>query len=242
VLWALAFHDPRIGMAGPGAPAPRVSCEAVDGAAEIPFSEEEIADIRVTHDPPRDRTGLADSRRRKPQCWNSTPTVSRIGIMLRRLHYIALIATVTLLPLAAHATQSYKPLYVWHPAQICVERPENEGIVNIVPVTVVIAPGSKITLTGGQAGCLFLLGGRESIRLSFPYPYGGRQAPRFWTTPPTTILARSGTTVSFELCEAADQDVDDPQWAKTGWHKMWVLQRPKRRGNVVADVSPCSVP
>jgi hypothetical protein len=39
----------------------------VDGSTHIPFSEDEISEIRVTHDRPRDRAGLADGWWRKPR-------------------------------------------------------------------------------------------------------------------------------------------------------------------------------
>jgi hypothetical protein len=130
-----------------------------------------------------------------------------------------------LLMCGVQASEPYKPKYLSNPAQICVERFEDEGVINIVPVTVIISQNSKITLVGGEAACLVLPGGPESISLSFPYPYDDHQTPQMWTTAARNFEVKGGSVVSFELCEAADQQVNDPHWAANGWHNMWLLRQ-----------------
>jgi hypothetical protein len=125
----------------------------------------------------------------------------------------------------ARASESYKPKYIPNAAQICVERFEGDGLTNIVLVTIIISQVSKITLLGGGAGCLIRPDGNETIGLSFSYPYSGPQVPRLWTTTPRNFVAKGGLVVSFELCEVANQQVNDPQWAANGWHNMWLLRQ-----------------
>jgi hypothetical protein len=126
--------------------------------------------------------------------------------------------------LGAQAQEPFKE-NVPDAAWICVERPENVGVLNIYQTTILVSPNSKITLIGGEAGCLIVPAGNETISISFQYPYGPFLPPRFWTTGPQKFVTRAGSLTSFELCEAAGQPVNSPQWAATGWHNMWVLKR-----------------
>jgi hypothetical protein len=121
--------------------------------------------------------------------------------------------------------QPFVPKHISDATQICVERIENDGIINIRPVTVTITDSSQVTLLGGQAGCLFIYPGDQSISLTYSYPYGDPKNPHFWTTAKQYFIAKRGEIVSFTLCEAADQQVDNPDWAREGWHKMWLLKR-----------------
>ncbi len=60
--------------------------------------------------------------------------------------------------------QSYMPKHMSDAAEVCVQRLENDGVLNIIPVTITVAISSQIKLIGGQAGCLFIYPGAESIR------------------------------------------------------------------------------
>jgi hypothetical protein len=145
--------------------------------------------------------------------------------MSKSLNVLAAASTVIVLTLSVHAAEHYTPKFVPDSAQICVERFEETGMLNLSPVTINITEGSHLTLLGGQAGCVFVSAGNQSIRLTYPYPYGGAQNPRNWTTPGQIFAAEKGTITSFVLCAAADQDVNDPSWIATGWHDMWLLKR-----------------
>ena len=138
---------------------------------------------------------------------------------------LLIMASGVILTVSAYAAEQYTPKYVSDAAQVCVERFEEEGRLNLSPVTVNITENSKMPLLGGQAGCVFVPAGNQTISLTYPYPYGGAQSPRYWTTPSRTFLAAKGTIVSFELCETADQQVNDRRWIATGWHDMWLLRR-----------------
>jgi hypothetical protein len=138
-------------------------------------------------------------------------------------HSAALLACIVLAA-TADAHEPYTPTHLTDYARVCVERAENSGLVNIVPVTIIVS-AAKLTLLGGQAGCLYLAGGPQTIGVSFPYPYSGARSPQVWTTHPQHFAMRPGTTTRFELDETANQRVNDPQWAQSGWHAMWQLKQ-----------------
>ncbi|HTT83705.1 MAG TPA: hypothetical protein VMF67_09500 [Rhizomicrobium sp.] len=131
----------------------------------------------------------------------------------------------------AGALEQYHPKYMADAAWICVERPENEGILNIEPVTSSVSDGTKLTLIGGRPGCLILTPGEAAIGLSFPYPYNGRGASKSWTTKPQKIAPQAGSLTSFELCVAGNQQMNTPHWTATGWHGMWLLQKTGAKGS-----------
>jgi hypothetical protein len=149
--------------------------------------------------------------------------------MMRYLLGLTLLLVVLTAAIASGDTVAARPAYEpksipTSAVEICVERPEENGSVNIVPVTVLVAGSSRLTLLGGEAGCLFLTDGTWTISLSFPYPYDLRR-PRVWTTPARSFESEPGSVVRFELCEAANQRVNDPAWAVRGWHDMWIMRR-----------------
>jgi hypothetical protein len=125
------------------------------------------------------------------------------------------------------AAEQFAPKYVNDASEICVERRENDGLLNIVPVTVIVSKSAKLTLLGGQAGCLFVPAGKQTIQLSFPYPYAGPSAPPSWVTQDKPLPLVKNTIAVLELCSAPNQNVNSPSWAKTGWHSMWQLEDAK---------------
>lgn len=138
--------------------------------------------------------------------------------------WLALFVVAYISNAPANAAERFAPKYVSDASQVCVERQENNGVLNIVPVTVIVSAASKVTILGGQAGCLFIPAGKETIRLSFPYPYGGPNMPPQWVTPEKVFNLQKGGTITFELCVASNMNVNDAGWAQTGWHDMWKLE------------------
>jgi len=147
-------------------------------------------------------------------------------MLFSRLLLILLLVTC-LLKGPAVAAEQFVPKYIDDASEVCVERQENDGVLNIVPVTVIVSVTSKVTLLGGQAGCLFVPTGKQTIQLSFPYPYSGPSAPPAWTTQERTLDLKKTRTVAFELCPAPNQNVNDASWIKVGWHSMWLLEEGK---------------
>jgi hypothetical protein len=145
-------------------------------------------------------------------------------VPLMRPRLLPLVTSGIFIACGAHGAETYKPKHVNAPAQICVERFEENGILNIRPVDITITAAPRITLRGGQAACVYVPAGAQSISLDFLYPYGGPQERRSWTTPARTFTAAEGQIVSFELC-AADMDASDPRWERGGWHDMWLMRR-----------------
>ena len=129
-----------------------------------------------------------------------------------------------LLPVTGSAAD-YRPEFITETSQVCIERLEEQGLLNVFPVTVNFADQASITLTGGQAGCIYTRPGEQMINLTFFYPYGGPNEQRAWSTPVMMFFLEKGARASFQLCEAGDQSINDPKWRATGWHNMWLLKR-----------------
>jgi hypothetical protein len=126
--------------------------------------------------------------------------------------------------LPAYPAESYQPKNTGDAAQICVERFEDNGVVNIRAIDVIISDVTKLTLLGGYAGCVFVPTGKQTISLKFPFPYAGKDNVPYWTTPKRNFMGAKGEIVRFELCEDSATDANDPKWAETGWHSMWLLR------------------
>jgi len=56
-------------------------------------------------------------------------------------------------------------------AQILIERPENNGFINIFPCTVKFSSGKAIALRGGENATLFVKAGTYDLIASSPNPY-----------------------------------------------------------------------
>lgn len=56
-------------------------------------------------------------------------------------------------------------------AEICVERPESTGVLNIRVANVVIERGPTIALLGGQSACAFVPVGKHVIWVQSGNPY-----------------------------------------------------------------------
>lgn len=108
--------------------------------------------------------------------------------------------------------------------QVCIDRAEQEGIVNIRKVEIRAATDTSVQLAGGESRCFVLPAGRQELTLTFFYPYGGpNEAPRYWTTNPYTVAGQAGDHIHLDLIRPEDNSPNDPGWENTGWHNMWRL-------------------
>jgi hypothetical protein len=134
-----------------------------------------------------------------------------------------------MLALAFGSTVKAAELYS---SRICVERPGENGRVNITPVTIELPSMGELTIFGENEVCVGAnrtQSFQQSVRLKFPYPYSGvSEKLRWWETRPVVVDIQEGKTTHLLLCER-DQNHDDPRWEKTGWHDMWMLLPPQKK-------------
>lgn len=105
------------------------------------------------------------------------------------------------------------------------------GRLNITPTEVWLLGFSEgregnpsSTLMGGQNVCFRVYGSSGRLKVRFPYPYGGPGEPvRYWTT--TFPVAIKAAENDYELSVAEGQPNDSKDWAKSGWHDLWNLER-----------------
>src|SRR6267154_2233716 len=102
--------------------------------------------------------------------------------MSRLLTALLVVLSMSNAALPARSAERYEPKYAANAAQICVERFEENGFINISPIDVRISDNAKITLLGGYAGCVFVPAGKQTISLTFSFPYAGEKTARYWTT------------------------------------------------------------
>ncbi len=88
------------------------------------------------------------------------------------------------------------PLY--ERPQICVERPENGGVLNVRPADVVIEDGPVLRLTGGEAACAFVEVGKHMIQVESKNPYDAGSLG--WKSPPREVQTLIGSKVHLRVC------------------------------------------
>ena len=65
----------------------------------------------------------------------------------------------------------YKPRWADLPCKICVERPEEQGILNVREARIIIDDRQALVLIGGQAACVFISPGNHFIYAESYNPY-----------------------------------------------------------------------
>ena len=93
----------------------------------------------------------------------------------------------------------YKPRQGDLSAQICVERPENNGMVNLVPSHVVFSNSQELTLIGGQSACIFVANGVYSFVVQSSNPYPAAINLKAWTSKKIEVHLKKGDAVVFEV-------------------------------------------
>jgi len=114
---------------------------------------------------------------------------------------------------------------------LCIDRPEQNGRLNITPVSVTLIPkrdGNPVKLelpTGGTRACAKVPIGQATLALRFPYPYWGpgEEAVDYWES--KSVITASDGSNAFILDTARTLDTNAPGWSETGWHSMWEVRK-----------------
>lgn len=101
----------------------------------------------------------------------------------------------------------YKPRWTELPCQICIERPEEQGILNIREVRVVIDDKESIILVGGQAACFYVLHGDHFVyAVSFdPYDPNSKD-PKAWSSNRINFTLETGKRAAFEVKKSDEEN------------------------------------
>jgi hypothetical protein len=96
--------------------------------------------------------------------------------------------------------------------ELCVSRPEDNGVLNIRQAQIVVDNRPVLDLLGGQAGCARVPPGAHVVRAQSRHPYEpDLQDPKGWTSPPLAVEVSSGGTVDLLLWAGGARSV------YTGW-------------------------
>ena len=108
------------------------------------------------------------------------------------------------------------PRSIYLPAQICIERPGDNGALNVRQASILIAGGPGLTLLGEQAACGFVAAGRHRLWVQSRDPYDPTSTdPEAWKSDPLTIAVGANERVELEVCGLA----------RNGAYATWVIRR-----------------
>ena len=86
-------------------------------------------------------------------------------------------------------------------SQICVERPGDNGWLNIWPADVVIEPGATLRLSGESAACAFVAPGKHNIWVESKNPYDRESTnPVTWKSDVLVATVRPKDRLEYEVC------------------------------------------
>ena len=87
-------------------------------------------------------------------------------------------------------------------AQICVERPGDNGALNIRLANVVIGDsGPILSLMGEQAACAYVEPGQYAVHAQSPDPYDPESKdPAKWKSAPLSLVLTAGQRVILDVC------------------------------------------
>ena len=120
---------------------------------------------------------------------------------------------ITIFSILASQVQAadYNPRWSDLPCQICIERPEEQGILNIRETTIAIDGKQAFLMIGGQASCAYVAPGKHSIFASSYDPYDpNSKDPKAWLSNKMTIDLENVKRVELELRRA--KDMKENQW------------------------------
>jgi len=111
------------------------------------------------------------------------------------------------------------------PAQICVERPGDGGLLNIVSARILVDDGIGLILQGETAGCLYLRPGKSHVWVESLDPYDPEsKKPKTWKSNVIETTLRAGERVEFEVCGTGRQG-----------YSTWKIQPPKSKTPCVPE-------
>jgi hypothetical protein len=142
---------------------------------------------------------------------NPNGQVSRLLIMISCIMFLASCAGVS---------TNYRPKWIENPGQICIERPEEIGMVNIVGVNVIIRDFQTIRLLGGQAACAYVEPGDFFVYgHSYDPSDPNNPNPQAWKSETLRFDVKGGGRADLVVC-------------KGGWESRshWVLKYADQKG------------
>jgi hypothetical protein len=108
---------------------------------------------------------------------------------------------------SAHAAQ----------ANIVVERPENNGSVNILPCTIIFSDGQRCTLSGGDHVIVSIWSGASWAAASSPDPYRPDSADSMsWRSPRFNFHVAPSETLRLSV---------EPKWKGSTYIGGWTIER-----------------
>jgi len=121
----------------------------------------------------------------------------------------------------------YKPSQDSLSAQICLERPENNGIVNIAAITIVFSNHQRLILVGGQAACIFVAEGEYSFVVYSANPYDPESTdPKAWSSQEISVQVKPGEVATFEVA---------PKSEGATYVGGWIVKAREPEGNGASD-------
>jgi hypothetical protein len=111
-------------------------------------------------------------------------------------------------------SRTYRPKWIENPAQICIERPEESGYVNIAAVNIFVRDFQTIRLLGGQAACSYVWAGDYFVYARSYDPYDpSNPNPQAWKSETLRFGVAGGEKSELVVCRG-------------GWksHSEWVLK------------------
>ncbi len=115
---------------------------------------------------------------------------------------------------------TYRPKWIEHPAQICIERPEESGYVNIAGSNVVIMDSQIIRLVGNQAACAYVWAGDYFVYAQSHDPYDSSNPnPQAWNSETLRFNLKPGEKVELVVCKSGYKS-----------RSQWVLKYSNKKG------------
>jgi hypothetical protein len=99
---------------------------------------------------------------------------------------------------------------------ICIERPENMGLLNIINTKALFSNEQTITLSGGEAACIIVKPGKYSVTITSANPYpAADQGKDDWKSEKTEFNISKDKTVVFKLTPSANDKGYTGKWELT---------------------------
>jgi len=121
-----------------------------------------------------------------------------VKIDMEHAPHLALLSIllVTNIPWASE----YRPSDEALSSAICFERPENNGLVNIVPSEIEISNKQTVSLVGGQVACVFVAPGSYSFAIESQNPYEPEsKGSQKWKSSKVSIHLKGHEKFVFEI-------------------------------------------
>ena len=126
-----------------------------------------------------------------------------------------LLGLVSLFTVAQSGSSTQWPRWTELDSQVCVERPGDNGLLNIVSARILIDGWFGLVLPGERAGCLYIEPGKHKIWAESSDPYDRESAqPRAWKSNEIEFSIGRAERLNFEVCGAGPSG-----------YSTWVIER-----------------